>query len=110
MIERIEHRRGILTGAKQPEDLPLRVLSGADIPEQVLATIHKEELLELGGVYGDPSYGDPVQYDFLKLVNSEGESVEITVYNRAIMLFMADDERLRRIHRVLHILGEESER
>jgi hypothetical protein len=36
----------------------------------------------------------------LKLVLTD-DTVEITVFNRGIMLFMSDDEQVRRIHRVL---------
>ena len=51
-------------------------------------------------VYGDKSVGDPAEYDNLKLVLTD-DTVEITVFNRGITLFMSDDERVRRIHRVL---------
>ena len=53
-----------------------------------------------GGVYGDKNAGDPVEYDHLKLVLTD-DTVEITVFTRGIALFMSDDERVRRIHRVL---------
>ena len=39
-------------------------------------------LLDLGGTYGDPETGDPVQYDQLRIEHDEGD-VEIVVYNRA---------------------------
>jgi hypothetical protein len=41
-----------------------------------------------------------VEYDLLKLILSEG-TIEITVFNRGITLFISDNERIRRIHRVL---------
>ncbi len=41
-----------------------------------------------------------MEYDNLKLVLT-GDSVEITVFNRGITLLVSDDERVRRIHRVL---------
>ena len=110
MLERIEYSRGLLTKGKTPADLPVSVWTGEGIPERVLAAIRREGLMQLGGVYGEPSYGDPVQYDGLKLITNDGEAVEITVYNRAIALFISNNEELRRIHRALGILGEEGER
>ena len=71
--------------------------------------INAEDLLILGGVYGDKKAGDPMKYDNLKLVLTD-DTVEITVFNRGIALFMSDDERIRRIHRVLcklHRLGKD---
>jgi len=46
-----------------------------------------------------------VEYDHLKLVLTD-DTVEITVFNRGIALFASDDERVRRIHRVLCKLDE----
>ena len=52
---------------------------------------------DLGGTYGDPEAGDPIQYDGLRIEHDEG-NVEIVVYNRAILLFVTDSEVVRRIH------------
>jgi len=56
-------------------------------------------LLDLGGTYGDPETGDPIQYDELRIKHDQGE-VEIVVYNRAILLFRTESEAVRRIHQV----------
>src|SRR2546428_351301 len=56
-------------------------------------------LLDLGGTYGDPSAGDPIQYDELRIEHDQRE-VEIVVYDRAILLFTDDCEAVRRIHQV----------
>ena len=48
-------------------------------------------LLDLGGTYGNPNLGDPIQYDELRIEHDQGD-VEIIVYNRAILLFMTDSE------------------
>lgn len=99
-LEQIEYRRGMLEKAMKPDDLPVKIWRGARIPVVVLTAINTEDLLNLGGVYGDKTAGDPVEYDNLKLVLTD-DTVEITVFNRGIALFMSDDERIRRIHRVL---------
>ena len=84
----------------KPGGLPVKVWREAKIPADVRKAINEESLLKLGGVYGDRNAGDPVEYDHLKLVLTD-ETVEITVFNRGITLFTTDDERVRRIHRVL---------
>jgi len=56
-------------------------------------------LLGLGGTYGNPNAGDPLQYDELRIEHNEGD-VEIVGYNQAIMLFVTDTKSVRRIHQV----------
>jgi len=50
--------------------------------------------LDLGG-----TYGDPIQYDELRIEHDQGV-VEIVVCNRAMLLFRIDSEAVRRIHQV----------
>ncbi|MDY0298097.1 MAG: hypothetical protein RB296_12355 [Acidobacteriota bacterium] len=96
----LEYRRGMLTAGMQPDDLPIRIWKEEEVPTEALALVYAEGLLELGGVYGDPDMGDPVEYDYLRLVLGN-HSVEITVFNRGITLFTSDDEKVISIHRVL---------
>ncbi len=103
-LEQIEYRKGMLEKGMKPNTLPVKIWRGAEIPADVRAAISAESLLSLGGVYGNKKAGDPMEYDYLKLILTDG-TVEITVYNRGITLFMSDDERIRRIHRVLCKLG-----
>ena len=99
-LERIEYARGMLAGDMQPERLPVRVWRKPRIPAEVRKAVNEEDLFNLGGVYGDASIRDPVEYDHLKLVLTD-DTVDITVFNRGISLFVTDDERVRRIHRAL---------
>lgn len=99
-LERIELRQGMLERGMKPESLPMTVRRGARIPAEVRKAINEENVLNLGGVYGDKRLGAPVQYDQLRLILTD-DTVEITVFNRGIMLLMSDDERMRRIHRAL---------
>src|SRR2546425_4774665 len=57
----------------------------ADLPEDVVALVDAH-LLDLGGTYGVPEAGDPIQYDELRIEHDQGD-VEIVVYNRAVPLF-----------------------
>ncbi len=99
-IERVEYRRGMLESRDKRDALPVRTWTAAELPESARNSIQEEGILDLGGVYGDPDAGDPVEYDQLRLVGPDGV-VEIEFFNRGITLFMTDDERFRRIHRVL---------
>jgi hypothetical protein len=99
-LEEIEYRRGMLEKGMKPENLPVKVWRGEKISGEVRDAINEENLLNLGGIYGDKNAGDPVEYDQLKLVLTD-DTVEITVFNRGITLFTSDDEKVRRIHRVL---------
>lgn len=99
-LQRIEYRHGMLERGMRPEDLPLSVWHRAMAPKELIQAIAEEDLYSLAGVYGDPEVGDPVEYDYLKLVLIDG-IVEITVFNRGLTLFFSDDPRLRRIHRAL---------
>ncbi len=99
-MEQIEFRKGMLENGIKPEGLPVKVWCDAKIPAEIRKAINEEDILNLGGVYGDKNAGDPVEYDHLRLVLTD-DTVEITVYNRGIMLFTSDDERVRRINRML---------
>ena len=99
-LEQIEYRKGMLERNMKPENLPLKVWRGGKIPANVRAAVNEEDLLNLGGVYGDRNAGDPVEYDHLRLMLTD-DTVEITVFNRGITLFTSDDEKVRCIHRVL---------
>jgi hypothetical protein len=102
-LVQIEYRRGMLKKGMKPKSLPVKLWLGAKIPEDVRDAVDKEGLLDLGGVYGDRNVGDPIEYDYLKLILTS-DTVEITVFNRGITLFTSDDENVLRIHRVLCML------
>jgi len=99
-LEQIEYRHGMLESGMKADDLPVRTWCGEKIPSEVRKSINEEDILNLGGVYGDKDAGDPVEYDHLRLVLTDGV-VEIEVFNRGITLFTTDDEKVKRIHRIL---------
>lgn len=104
-VVRIEYRRALVGsgGAGDPEKSSQRSWDGDSVPAPVLEAIGREGLLELGGVSGDPTLGEPMEYDHLALFTDVGP-VEIEFYNRGLTLFTTDDEVHRRIHRVLSML------
>ncbi len=99
-LEQIEYRKGMREKGMKPDGLPVKVWRGAKIPAEIRKAINEEDILNLGGDYGDENAGDPVEHDHLRLVLTD-DTVEITIFNRGIMLFTSDDERVRRVHRVL---------
>ena len=89
----------------KPDNLPVKTWCGAKIPVEVRESMNEEDILNLGGVYGNKDAGEPVEYDHLRLVLT-GDVVEIEVFNRGITLLMTDDEKVKRIHRLLCKLDE----
>jgi hypothetical protein len=104
-IRRLEFSQGMFEPGADPGRLPVHLFVGSRITDEIIEAIVKDGLLELGGVYGNPEAGDPVQYDSVKVVLQDG-IVEIIVYNRALALSHGDDETMRRIHRVLGVLED----
>jgi hypothetical protein len=98
-IERVIYRSGFVKRLREAASLPAITFKAADLPEDVVALVDAH-LLDLGGTYGDPEAGDPIQYDELRIEHDQGEGVVIVVYNRAILLFVTDTEAVRRIHQV----------
>jgi len=97
-IERVSYRSGFVKRLREAAHLPAITFEAADLPEDVVALVDAH-LLALGGTYGDPNAGDPIQYDELRIEHDQG-AVEIVVYNRAILLFVTDTEAVKRIHQV----------
>ena len=86
-------------------------LEATEIPSDVLESLISERILEFQGDFGDPKVGDPVEVDLLR-IDTRSASHEIRVFNRGIMLFLIDDEQMRRLHRFLgklrHSANQES--
>src|SRR6266436_926535 len=97
-IERVSYRSGFVKRPREAASLPAITFEAADLPEDVVALVDAH-LLDLGGTYGEPEAGEPIQYDELHIEHEEG-TIEIVVYNRAILLFMTDSEAVKRIHEV----------
>ena len=59
----------------------------------------------LAGEWGEPDAGEPIEYERLRVAYDRG-AFEITLFNRGIMLIFCDDERIRRMHRVLCVVHD----
>ena len=98
-IEQIEYRSGLLRKGITPDSLAVQKWQGAAIPSDVRQAIIHEDLLSLGGVYGDRTTADPLEYDHLKIILTDS-TVDIEVFNRRGLL-SNDEPNFKRIHRVL---------
>ena len=98
-IEQIEYRSGWLRKGMTPDSLAVQKWQGAAIPSDVRQAIIHEDLLSLGGAYGDRTATEPAEYDHLRIVLPDS-TVDIEVFNRRILL-ANDGPNFKRIHRVL---------
>jgi len=93
------YRRGMAANPSAWENLNTTALQGAGPLQESIDAVFDNELLEAGGEYGIPDAGDPVQIDWLQITHGRG-TTEITVYNRAIMLFHTENQIYPRMHRL----------
>ena len=104
-FSRIIYRRGLLRGLSDTASVREKVLLERDIPDWLVQSIIENGISGMGGTYGDPDAGEPIEYDYIRLEH-QGEPVEITFYNRSITLFETEDERVRCFDRVCSQLME----
>ena len=70
-IERVSYRSGFVKRLRESRHLPAITFEAADLPEDVVALVDAH-LLDLGGTYGDPNAGGPLQYDELRIERDQG--------------------------------------
>ena len=98
-IERVSYRSGFVKRLREAPHLPAITFEVADLPDDVLVLLDPQHHLDLASAYGDPEAGDPIQYDELHIEHDDG-TVEIVVYNGAILLPFTDSEAVKGIHEV----------
>ena len=98
-LRRVWYRRGFTENLTDRTSLHTSEFGSEDLPENIAAGIRDNDLLSAAGVYGDPLAGEPAQIDELVL-ELEDSQIEITVYNRAVMLFQTNEKIYPRVHRV----------
>jgi len=98
-IVSVSYQSAMLRTVADAERVPVYKFSAPDIPSEVLEAIRSERGEALGGAHGDPSWGEPIQFDRV-VIEQPQRTTDIRVYNRAIQLFMKDSEMVRRVHRL----------
>jgi len=97
-LESIEYRGGLLAKGMNPGDLKIKKWKRTKIPPEIKWSMIEENILNLGGIYGDKDAGEPMQYEHVKITLTE-DTVEVIFFNRAITLLATDDDIHRRLHR-----------
>ena len=102
-IKKVFLRSGFIDIEDDKSKCEVISFEGGKIPQDVIETLKKENYETLKTEYGDPSWGEPIQYDLL-IVDRETERKKIEVFNRAILLIFQNTEETRRLHRILYAI------
>lgn len=96
----ITYKRGMIKNLKEKENLPIHKYDWDLIPKNILDLIKDNKIMEIGGVYGDPKVGNPIQYDHLT-IEYEGKVTTIEAFNITMFLAFAEDPYIKRVFQVL---------
>jgi hypothetical protein len=108
-ILEVTYTRAMLDHLADAVTVPSTTLRGDTLPPVVIDAIQRERLAELAGEWGEPSAGEPIEYEQLHVAHERG-AFELTLFNRGILLLVSDDERVRRMHRALCVVHDAVER
>lgn len=100
-IVRVTFRKGMVDELSEISKCATVTFSAPGIPADILKQLREDDYESLKVRYGDPSWGDPIQYDYLEVESPSGmKSLEI--FNRAILLLTRNTEETRRAHRIMY--------
>jgi hypothetical protein len=102
-IKKITLQSGLLKTLDDKSRCTTICFEGEAIPKDVLDALEKEDYKTLKIRYGDPSWGEPIQYD-LMTIEDEEETKIIEIFNRVILLMLNNTEETRRAHRVIYAM------
>ena len=71
------------------------------ISKSLLGCLEADDVFSLKGSYGDPTAGDPDVFEFLPVTTTIGETIEIEVFNLAILMCFGNTEETRRLFRII---------
>ena len=100
-IQKITLQSGFLTTIDDKSKCTTLSFEGEAIPQDVIEILTNEDYKTLKLRYGDPSGGEPIQYDLMTIEDEEGTKA-IEIFNRAILLMFNNTEETRRAHRVIY--------
>ena len=102
-IVRVTFRTGMINELSEISRCPSVTLVSPDIPADILKSLREDDYGTLKVRYGDPSWGSPIQYDYLEVESCAGIKL-LEIFNRAILLVTRNTEETRRAHRIMHSL------
>ena len=108
-IQKITLQSGLLTTLDDKSKCITIYFEGEAIPKDVLETLERENYKTLKLIYGDPSWGEPIQYDLMTIEDEEGTKT-IEIFNRVILLMLNNTEETRRAHRVIYAMEKYKEK
>ncbi len=94
---------GMVKELDKIDQCPLITFTAPDIPADILKQLKEDDYTSLKEKYGNPIWGDPIQYECLRVQTSSGIKT-IEIFNRAILLFIQNTEKTRRAHRIIYAL------
>ena len=100
-ISRIKFRSGMVNTLSEISKCPTTTLNAPKIPADILKQLCEDDYSSLNNTYGDPSWGEPIQYDYLEIVSSSGVKT-LEIFNRAILLLSNNNDETRRVHRIVY--------
>lgn len=107
-IHKVVYRWGMVEDPTNWQGLTATILERPELSDEVVNAIFDNDLLAVGGAYGIPDAGNPVEISSLQITHEHGET-EVTVYNLGIMLFHTNDEIYPRVLRVCSVIGKQTE-
>lgn len=100
-ISSITFRSGMVDKLSETSKCPAIILNAPEIPADILKQMQEDDYKSLKVRYGDPSLGEPIQYDYLEIASSSGVKT-LEVFNRAILLLSNNTDETRRVHRIVY--------
>jgi hypothetical protein len=100
-INMITLRSGFVDDLRKTDSCPEIMFSAPNIPPDIIKQFQQDDYLSLKSSYGDPSWGEPIQYDRIEIKTTAGTKT-LEIFNRAILLFTQNTEETRRAHRVIY--------
>jgi len=100
-IVRVTFRTGMVNALAETSKCPTLTFNSPNIPADILKQLREDDYESLKLSYGDPSWGSPIQYDYMEVESSTGVK-PLEIFNRAILLLTRNTEETRRAHRIMY--------
>jgi hypothetical protein len=100
-IAKISFRSGLIDTIEQKSACKEYTLRGEEIPVEIRQIFNSDKVWQLCGKWGNPEWGEPIQYQWALVELDNGKLYEFEVYNLAIMMYQSEDEKVKRLFRFI---------